>query len=58
MVLISTWNYIELYGSPMASVKDGERQISAPKISFSEDENKMLAEGKGNLLVKTHTEKE
>ena len=58
MVWISTGNYIELYGSPMASVKDGERQISAPKISFSEDENKMLAEGKGNLLAKTHTEKE
>ena len=58
MVWISTGNYIELYGNPMASVKDGERQISAPKISFSEDENKMLAEGKGNLLVKTHTEKE
>ena len=58
MVWISTGNYIELYGSPLASVKDGERQISAPKISFSEDENKMLAEGKGNLLAKTHTEKE
>ncbi len=58
MVWISTGNYIELYGNPMASVKDGERQISAPKISFSEDENKMLAEGKGSLLVKTHTEKE
>jgi LPS export ABC transporter protein LptC/lipopolysaccharide transport protein LptA len=58
MVWVSTGNYIELYGSPLASVVDGERQISAPKISFSEDENKMFAEGKGNLLVKTHTEKE
>lgn len=58
MVWISTGNHIELYGNPMASVKDGEKQISAPKISFSEDENKMLAEGKGNLLVKTYTEKE
>ncbi len=58
MVWVSTGNYIELYGSPLASVIDGERQISAPKISFSEDENKMFAEGKGNLLVKTHTEKE
>ena len=58
MVWFSKGNYIELYGSPLASVKDGEKQISAPKISFSEDENKMLAEGKGNLLVKTHTKKE
>jgi LPS export ABC transporter protein LptC/lipopolysaccharide transport protein LptA len=58
IVWVSMGNYIELYGSPLALVKDGERQISAPKISFSEDENKMLAEGKGNLLVKTHTEKE
>jgi LPS export ABC transporter protein LptC/lipopolysaccharide transport protein LptA len=58
MVWVSTGNYIELYGSPLASVIDGERQISAPKISFSEDENKMFAEGKGNMLVKTHTEKE
>jgi LPS export ABC transporter protein LptC/lipopolysaccharide transport protein LptA len=58
MVWVSTGNYIELYGSPLASVIDGERQISAPKISFSEDENKMFAEGKGNLLVKTHTKKE
>ena len=58
MVWVSTGNYIELYGSPLALVIDGERQISAPKISFSEDENKMFAEGKGNLLVKTHTEKE
>lgn len=58
MVWFSKGNYIELYGSPLASVKDGEKQISAPKISFSEDENKMLAEGKGNLLVKTYTKKE
>jgi LPS export ABC transporter protein LptC/lipopolysaccharide transport protein LptA len=58
IVWFSTGKYIELYGNPLASVKDGERQISAPKISFSEDENKMSAEGKGNLLVKTHTEKE
>ncbi len=58
MVWVSTGNYIELYGSPLASVIDGERQISAPKISFSEDENKMFAEGKGNMLVETHTEKE
>lgn len=58
IVWFSTGNYIELYGKPVALVKDGERQISAPKISFSEDESKMRAEGKGNLLVKTHTEKE
>ena len=58
MVWFSKENYIELYGNPLASAKDGERKITAPKIFFSEEENKMLAEGKGNLLVKTHTKKE
>jgi LPS export ABC transporter protein LptC/lipopolysaccharide transport protein LptA len=54
----STRNYIDLYGNPLASVKDGERHISAPKISFSEDGKKILAKGKGNLLVKSYTKKE
>lgn len=57
LIWIATGNYTELYGNPLASVKDSEKYISAPKIFFSEDENNMLAEGKGNLLVKTHTKK-
>ena len=58
LVWTSTKNYIELFGSPMASVSDGDKQISAPKIIFSEAENKVFAEGKGNLLAKSHSEKE
>jgi lipopolysaccharide transport protein LptA len=58
MVWFPKENYIELYGNPLASAKDGEKKITAPKIFFSEEENKMLAEGKGNLLVKTHAKKE
>ncbi|ODS34488.1 MAG: hypothetical protein SCARUB_00364 [Candidatus Scalindua rubra] len=58
LIWASKENYTELYGNPLASVRDGERQISAPKISFSEDEKKILAEGKGYLLAKSHTEKE
>ncbi len=58
LVWTSTRNYIELFGSPLASVSDGDKQISAPKITFSEDENKILAEGKGNLLAKTSSEKD
>ena len=51
-------NHIELFGDPLASVKDGERHLSAQKIFFSEDENDLLAEGRGSLLVKSHTKKE
>ena len=58
LVWTSTNNYIELFGSPLASVSDGDKQISAPKIIFSETENKVFAEGKGNLLAKSHSEKE
>ena len=35
-----------------------DKQISAPKITFSESDQKMLAEGKGNLLAKTRSEKD
>ena len=58
LVWASTRNYVELFGSPLASVSDGDKQISAPKITFSEDENKVLAEGKGNLLAKSDSKKE
>lgn len=54
----STRSYIELFGDPMASVNDGEKYITAPKISFSEDDKKVFAEGKGNLIAKSQTEKE
>ncbi|MHC4270246.1 MAG: LPS export ABC transporter periplasmic protein LptC, partial [Planctomycetota bacterium] len=54
----SSRNYIELFGSPMASVDDGEKHIAAPKISFSEDDKKVFAEGKGNLIVKSQIGKE
>ena len=57
MIWTAEENYTELYGSPMASVKDDEKHISAPKISFSEKENKMFAEGKGYLLVTPQTKK-
>ncbi len=57
-----TWNsarnYIELFGSPVASVDDGEKYIAAPKISFSEEDKKVFAEGKGNLSVKSQFGKE
>ncbi len=48
----STRNYVELFGNPMASVTDGEKYITAPKISFSEVDKKVLAEGKGYLIAK------
>ena len=55
----STNNYTELYGNnPLATVIDGDKQISAPKITFSESDKKMLAEGKGNLLAKTSATKD
>ncbi len=58
LIWASTKNYIELYGNnSLATVSDGEKQISAPKITFSESDQKMLAEGKGNLLAKTSSEK-
>ncbi len=57
LVWSSTKNYIELYGNnPLAIVIDGDKQISAPKITFSETEKKLLAEGKGNLVAKTSSE--
>ena len=55
----SSKNYIELYGNDtLATVDDGDKQISAPKITFSESDQKMIAEGKGNLLAKTSSEKD
>jgi LPS export ABC transporter protein LptC/lipopolysaccharide transport protein LptA len=54
----STRNYIELFGSPVASVDDGEKYIAAPKISFAEEDKKVFAEGKGNLSVKSQFGKE
>ncbi len=44
-------NYTELYGSPVASVKDGEKYLTAPKITFSETAQEMFAEGKGEMIV-------
>ena len=59
LIWASAKNYIELYGNDtLATVDDGDKQISAPKITFSESEQKMLAEGKGNLLAKTSSEKD
>jgi lipopolysaccharide transport protein LptA len=56
LIWASTKDYIELYGNnPLATVIDGDKQIFAPKITFSESEKKMLAEGKGYLLAKTHS---
>lgn len=51
-------NFIELYGDPLASVKDGQMHLSAPKILFSEEEKDLFAEGKGNLLIKSYSKKE
>lgn len=56
IVWTSSGSYIDLYGGPLATVKDGDRKISAPMIYFSEVENELLAEGKGSLSVKTYTE--
>ena len=59
LIWASTRNYTELYGdNPLATVIDGDKQISAPKITFSESDQKLLAEGKGNLLAKTSSEKD
>jgi lipopolysaccharide transport protein LptA len=58
LIWASTKDYTELYGSnPLASVKDDKKQVFAPKITFLETEEKMLAEGKGYLLAKTHSKK-
>ena len=54
LIWAATRDYTELYGNnPLATVVDRDKQISAPKITFSETNNKMLAEGKGNLLANT-----
>ena len=57
LIWAATRDYTELYGNnPLATVIDEDKQISAPKITFSETEDKMFAEGKGNLLAKTSAE--
>jgi lipopolysaccharide transport protein LptA len=54
LIWAATRDYTELYGNnPLATVIDEDKQISAPKITFSETDNKMFAEGKGSLLAKT-----
>ncbi|MCP4253660.1 MAG: LPS export ABC transporter periplasmic protein LptC [Candidatus Scalindua sp.] len=59
LIWAATRDYTELYGNnPLASVLDEDKQISAPKITFSETENKMFAEGKGNLIAKTNSEED
>ena len=57
LIWASAKDFTELYGNnPLATVIDGDKQISAPKITFLESEEKMLAEGKGYLLAKTSSE--
>jgi LPS export ABC transporter protein LptC/lipopolysaccharide transport protein LptA len=59
LIWTATKSYTELYGNnPLATVIDKDKQISAPKITFSETENKMHAEGKGNLIAQTGSEKD
>ncbi|MDR4503672.1 MAG: LPS export ABC transporter periplasmic protein LptC [Candidatus Scalindua sp.] len=58
MIWTAQGNYTELYGTPLASVVDDEKDLSAPKILFSQNDKKMLAEGKGELIIKTRTEKD
>ncbi|MCR4344392.1 MAG: LPS export ABC transporter periplasmic protein LptC [Candidatus Scalindua sp.] len=59
LIWAATRDYTELYGNnPLATVIDKDKQISAPKITFSETEDKMFAEGKGNLLARTSAEKD
>jgi len=59
LIWAATRDYTELYGNnPLATVIDEDKQISAPKITFSETEDKMFAEGKGNLLARTSAEKD
>jgi len=58
LIWASAKDYTELYGNnPLATVIDDNKQVSAPKITFLESERKMLAEGKGYLLAKTHSKK-
>jgi lipopolysaccharide transport protein LptA len=59
LIWATTRDYTELYGNnPLATVIDEDKQISAPKITFSETEDKMFAEGKGNLIAKTSSEED
>ena len=59
LIWATTRDYTELYGNnPLATVIDEDKQISAPKITFSETEDKMFAEGKGNLTAKTSSEED
>lgn len=59
LIWASTSDYTELYGkNPLATVTDEDKQISAPKITFSEIDNKMYAEGKGSLTAKTSAEED
>ena len=59
LIWASTRDYTVLYGNnPLATVIDEDMQVSAPKITFSEIEDKMLAEGKGNLIAKTSSEED
>ena len=59
LIWAATKDYTELYGNnPLASVIDEDKQISAPKITFSEIDNKMFAEGKGILIAKTSSEED
>ncbi len=59
LIWAATKSYTELYGNiPPATVIDKDKQISAPKITFSEADNKMFAEGEGNLTAKTSAAKE
>jgi LPS export ABC transporter protein LptC/lipopolysaccharide transport protein LptA len=59
LIWATTRDYTELYGNnPLATVVDEDKQLSAPKITFSETEDKMFAEGKGNLIAKTSSEED
>ena len=59
LIWAATKDYTELYGNnPLATVIDEDKQISAPKITFSEIDNKMFAEGKGILIAKTSSEED
>ncbi len=59
LIWAATRDYTVLYGNnPLAMVIDEDKQVSAPMITFSEIEDKMLAEGKGNLIAKTSSEED
>jgi len=58
LIWASAKEYTELYGNNQpATVIDKGKQISSQKIIFSETENKLVAEGKGNLTAETSSEK-